>query len=103
LVRESILNPVAICLEDADQFLDEDVHSGHGLRAIAQALQTASSVTFLLAERPWSPEGGFRDGVFQRIALDLPDKSAAKEIWIRELANENLDPQLGDTESVADQ
>ena len=103
ILRESMLQPLAVCLENADRFLDEELSTVTGLRSIAHALQLPSSVTFLIAERPWSPEGIFRDGVFQRIALDLPERSAAQQIWVRELADENLDPQLGGPERVANQ
>ncbi|MGH9972183.1 MAG: ATP-binding protein [Pyrinomonadaceae bacterium] len=103
LARESMLQPLALCLENVDPFVDEEGPSANGLRAIAHALQISSSVTFLIGERPWSPEKVFRDGVFQRIALDLPDKSVARRIWIQELANEVLHPELGGPDQVADQ
>ena len=100
--RESKLQPIAVCLENVDALLEEEVPSAQGLKAIAQALEVPSSLTFLIGKRPWSPEGIFRDGVFQRIALDLPDQSTARQIWIQELANENLDPKLGGADRVAD-
>jgi hypothetical protein len=103
LARESALQPVAFCLENADQYVDEDVPSANSLRSIAQALQVPNSITFLIGERAWAPEGVFRDGVFQRIALELPEKNEARQIWSEELANDVLDPALGGTEQVADQ
>jgi len=102
LARESMLQPLALCLENVDPFVDEEGPSANGLRALAHTLQISSSVTFLIGERPWSPEKVFRDGVFQRIALDLPDKSVARRIWIQELADEVLDPELGGPDQVAD-
>jgi hypothetical protein len=101
LARESILQPTAICLENVDPLVDEEVPSAHGLRAIAQALQTLSSVTFLTSECPWSPEGIFRDGVFQRVALDLPDSKEARRIWTQELAEEILASDLGGLDHAA--
>ncbi len=103
LARESMLQPLALCLENVDPLVEEEVPSAQGLRTIAQALEIPSSVTFLIGERPWKPEGVFRDGVFQRIALDLPEKHKARQIWIQELADEGLGPALGGPEQVADQ
>jgi hypothetical protein len=103
LARESALQPVAFCLENADQYVDEDVPSANSLKSIAQTLQVPNSITFLIGERAWAPEGVFRDGVFQRIALELPEKNEARQIWSEELANDVLDPTLGGTEQVADQ
>jgi hypothetical protein len=102
LARESMLQPTAICLENIDSLLDEEIPSAQGLSVIAQALQTPSSLTFMIGTRPWLPEGIFRDGVFQRVALDLPQSREATHIWIDELENETLDRRL-DVKEVAQQ
>jgi hypothetical protein len=103
LARESMLQPSALCLENVDALVDEEVPSAQGLAAIAPALQQPSAVTFLTGERPWSPEGIFRDGVFQGIALDLPDSKEARRIWNEELAHEILDPGTGGSYKAAGQ
>jgi hypothetical protein len=103
LARESMLQTSALCLENVDALVDDELPSAQGLAAIAPALQLPNSVTFLTGERPWSPEGIFRDGVFQRVALDLPDSKEARRIWTEELADEILDPALGGSYKAAGQ
>ena len=102
LTRESMLQPSALCLDNIDSLMDEDLPSPQGLSVIAQALQTPSSLTFMIGTRPWLPEGIFRDGVFQRVALELPDSKEATQLWIDELEKETLDPKL-DVEDAATQ
>lgn len=103
LARESMLQPSAICLENVDPLVDEEVPTAHGLRVITQALQMSSSVTFLIGEHPWSPERTFRDGVFQTVGLALPENSEARRTWNEELAGEVLDPELGGPDQAARQ
>jgi SpoVK/Ycf46/Vps4 family AAA+-type ATPase len=103
LVRETMLQPSILCIENVDPLMAEDGPAAHGLKAIAQAIQTPLSVTFFLGQRLWSPEGIFRDGVFQSIELELPDRNEARRIWTEELAVETLDPKLGSSLQVADQ
>jgi len=95
LSRESILQPTAICLENIDALVNEEIPTAHSFGNICEAFQVPSSVTFLIGERPWTPEGVFRDGVFQSIALTLPTTLEAQQIWSQELAKEILDPDLG--------
>jgi hypothetical protein len=95
LARELMLQPTSICLENIDQLVAEEVPQAQSLRSIVEALQVPSSVTFLIGERPWSPEGVFHDGVFQRVALDLPDRTEAQRIWTRELDGEFLNLKVG--------
>jgi AAA+ superfamily predicted ATPase len=103
LSRELILQPTSICLENVDQLVDEEVPQPHGLRNIVAALQLPSSVIFLTGERPWSPEGVFRDGVFQRVALTLPNRDEARRIWSKELSREILKVEVGGPTKAADQ
>lgn len=103
LAREFMLQPSALCLENVDPLLDDQVPSTEGLKAIAQALQIPRSVTFLIGARPWSPDGLFRDGVFHRVGMRLPDSNEARRIWAQELAKEILDPELGGRDEAADQ
>jgi len=103
LARESLLRPVAVCLDNVDSLVGEDGPSAQGLSVIAQSLQKFCSLIFLIGGRPWSPEGVFRDGVFQRVAIDLPSSNEAEQIWKQELAEETLDPKLGEVDHVAAQ
>ena len=103
LIRESMLQPSLLCIENVDPLVAEDGPAAQGLKAIAQAIQIPLSVTILVGQRPWSPEGFFRDGVFVSIELGLPDRNEARRIWTRKLAAETLDPKLGSRIQVADQ
>jgi len=103
LARESLLQPSAICLENVDSLIEEEVPSAHGLSVIVQALEINSSITFLMGTRPWSPDGIFRDGVFQRVALQMPDHKEAQQIWARELAAELLDSEIESVDQIAGQ
>jgi hypothetical protein len=103
LSRELILQPTSICLENVDQLVEEEVPQPQGLRNIAEALQVPGSVVFLTSERPWSPEGIFREGVFQRVALNLPGPAEAQRIWSQELAGENLKLEVGGPKKAAAQ
>ena len=103
LARESLLQPSAICLEQVDPLIEEEIPPAHGLSVIVQALEMNSSITFLMGTRPWSPEGIFRDGVFQRVALAMPDHREAQQIWVRELADEVLHSELGSVDQIAGQ
>src|SRR6185503_16417311 len=103
LARELRLQPTAICLENIDSLVEEDVPSAQGLSAIVQALQTPSCVVFLTGVRPWTPEGVFRDGVFQRVALELPSSKEAQQIWIQELADEVIESEIGGVKQAAAQ
>jgi SpoVK/Ycf46/Vps4 family AAA+-type ATPase len=95
LIREAQLQPTAVCLDNVDALLDEDTPSAQGLRSIARALRLLPSVTFVVGQRPWSPEGLFHDGTFLSVAIPLPDIGIARRIWTEALADEELDPALG--------
>src|SRR5882724_1606055 len=101
LSRESILQPTSICIENVDALLDDDASSAQALRPIADALRTFGPVTFLLGHRSWSPEGLLGDGVFQSVALTLPDTAEAQRIWAAELAEVRLAPEVGGAEQTA--
>ncbi len=95
LVRESMLQPTALCLENVDALLEEDSAATHGWRAIANVLEGLSPVSFVIGENPWSPEGIFQEGVFHEIRLDAPRAGEARRIWFAELAGEDLHPDVG--------
>ena len=101
LAREATLQPTAFCIENIDPLLEDDAPSAPGLRAMGLALRAVSPVTFVIGQRPWAPEGLIGDGVFQAVALDLPDAAKARRIWGEELADVALDPQVGGLERAA--
>jgi AAA+ superfamily predicted ATPase len=100
LAREALLAPTAICIEQLDALLDDDA-SARAFKPLAGALKGLGPVTFLIGHRAWSPEGLLGDGVFQSVALDLPDAAEARRIWARELALVGLAPELGGAEGAA--
>jgi AAA+ superfamily predicted ATPase len=95
LARESLLEPTALCFEQVDALLEEPATSAAGMRAIAQASRMFSPVTFIVGQRQWSPESLFGDGVFQSVPLDLPGPADARRIWVDELSDAELDPDVG--------
>ncbi|MDQ3773283.1 MAG: hypothetical protein M3461_02345 [Pseudomonadota bacterium] len=58
-------------------------------------------VTFVVGQRPWSPESLFGDGVFQSLPLDLPEAAEARRTWIEELSDAVLAPEVGGPERAA--
>ena len=101
LARESALQPTALCIENVDSLLDDDPPAGHGLRAIMQALRLFAPVRFMIGQRPWTPENHFVDGVFQSVALDLPDATRARVLWIEALGGIPLMDDVGGTALAA--
>ena len=101
LARESTLQPTALCLENLDPLLEDDAPSAHGLRAIVQMLRMFLPVTFVVGQRPWSPESLFGDGVFQSLPLNLPEAAEARRTWIEELSDAVLAPEVGGPERAA--
>jgi AAA+ superfamily predicted ATPase len=101
LERESMLQPTALCFEHLDAITEEDRPHSETVRALVGALPNLSQVTFVLSHRPWAPEGVLGDGVFQSVALDLPDREAALRTWTEELAQVLLAPEDGTPEEAA--
>ena len=101
LARESILQRTALCFEHLDPIMEEDLPAGHQLRAIAQGLRGLSPVIFVIGHRRWAPEGVFGEGVFQSVGLELPDAQEARRVWMEELADVPLAPEVGGVEGAA--
>jgi hypothetical protein len=95
LAREATLEPTALCVERIDALLEDEVASAAALRAVALASHQFAPVTFVIGQRPWAPESVLADGVFQIIDLPLPSRSAARRLWLDELADVQLGPEVG--------
>jgi ATP-dependent 26S proteasome regulatory subunit len=101
LAREPILQRTALCFEHLDPVMDDEMPAGHQLRAVAESLHGLAPVTFVIGHRRWAPERLFSDGVFQSIGLELPDAKDARRIWMEELADVALAPDVGGAEAAA--
>ena len=101
LARECLLQPTAVCLENIDPLLEDDAATAQALRAIARAVQPLTPLTFVVGQRPWLPEHLFGEGVFQSIALDLPDAADAQRIWAEALEDVPLEPDTGGPDRAA--
>jgi hypothetical protein len=95
LAREAMLQPAAPCVENVDHLLDDDNPSAQSLRALAAVLRTFAPVSFIVGQRPWSPDGLFADAVFHDIAIGLPDVVSAHRMWAEELSDTPLAPEVG--------
>jgi hypothetical protein len=101
LTREAVLQPTALCLENADGLLDDEAPSAAALCAIAHATYHFVPVTFLIGQRDWLPEGLFGDGGFQSVALHLPEGDRARRIWVEELSDALLHADVGGRDRAA--
>ena len=101
LARECVLQPTSVCLENIDPLLEDDAVSAQSLRAIARVVRTLSPVTFIVGQRPWFPDQLFGEGVFQSIALDLPEAAEARRIWVEALEDAPLAPETGGPDRAA--
>jgi ATPase family associated with various cellular activities (AAA) len=98
VAREAVLQPAALCIDGFDRLFAEEQGQSPPrgkLRGIVAAIQALSRVTFLLAERPWSPAGTLEslDG-FVEIALHLPDAGMARGVWEEWLQGRPLDGDI---------
>jgi ATP-dependent 26S proteasome regulatory subunit len=86
LGREAALQGAALCLENFDCLLAEEEKNHEQLRALAQAAQTFSSLTFLFGRKAWKPRGAMDGQMFIDLSLPIPDERARKEFWLRQCA-----------------
>jgi hypothetical protein len=101
LAREAMLQATAPCLENVDHLLEDDAPPAQGLRAVCAVLGTFAPVSFVVAQRAWSPEGLFGDAVFHSVPVGLPDAAAAHRIWVEELTDTPLAVEVGGRERAA--
>ncbi len=101
LAREATLQPSALCIEAVDAFLDDEPVSASALRAVAEAARRFSPVTFVVSQRPWTPQGVFADGMLQSVVLDVPTAADARKIWADELGDVTLHFEAGGTGGAA--
>jgi len=79
--REAFLQPAVFCIENFHHLsLDETAHRAE-LRALCEAVETFSQLTFVLSERPWVPRGLLKDAVFIALKLPLPDGATRIGLW----------------------
>ncbi len=81
LGREAILQQSALCLKNVDCLLEEGDKYQSLMRSLIDALNTFSSLTFLIGRRPWRPAGLFDQQMFIAIEFPTPDERERKRIW----------------------
>jgi AAA+ superfamily predicted ATPase len=98
VARESVLQPAALCVAGFDRLFAEEqgqTPPREKLRALLGALQAMSRLTFLLAERPWSPAGAL-DGLdgFVEIVLGAPEGEVAEAFWAASLQDAGVEAAI---------
>jgi hypothetical protein len=102
LARESSLQAAALCVENIDPLLEDEAPGAvAGVRAIEQLLRAFSPVSFVIGERPWSPETRFPEGAFQGVDVPLPEGREARRVWVDVLTHESLAAEAGGPERAA--
>jgi AAA+ superfamily predicted ATPase len=98
VAREAVLQPAVLCLARFDRLFTEEqgqTPPRGKLQALIGAVQSLSRVTFLLAERPWSPAGTLQslDG-FVEIGLQPPDADTSRAVWEESLRGRTVDANI---------
>ena len=83
--REALLQPAAVGVRHFQALLTAEAQGTGRMSALIDAVQTFSSLTFLIGEEPWVPVGLFEDETF--ISLECPeaDYEARAATWHRVL------------------
>jgi hypothetical protein len=93
LAREAVLQPAALCLRGCDALLAEEggqAPQAERQRALFHAVASFSRLTFLLAERPWSPAGKLALPGFLDLELAPLEGAAARRWWEERLDSQAL-------------
>jgi SpoVK/Ycf46/Vps4 family AAA+-type ATPase len=101
ILREALLQPAAIYLENFDCLLGRDEQTSLRLRELARAVGEFTWLTFLATEKAWEPAGSFAKHLFLSVELPMPDMTARAEIWKTLVARDaSLEPCV-DVEELA--
>ena len=80
-LRESLLQPAAIYLENFERLLERDEQAALRLEAIARAVDDFSWLTFISTPQPWEPGGLFQQHLFTSVELPSPPAAMRQELW----------------------
>jgi SpoVK/Ycf46/Vps4 family AAA+-type ATPase len=101
ILREALLQPAAIYLENFDCLLDRDEQSGARQQSVVLAVEEFSWLTFIATEKAWEPAGLFKQHLFLSAELPTPDMTTRARIWESlVVAGASLDPEV-DVEELA--
>jgi AAA+ superfamily predicted ATPase len=89
-LREGLLRQAAVHLAGVDPLLREETPVP--VAALAGAVADFGWLVFLTGEAEWAAERQFAGAVFQPVAVPMPDRSRAIDLWRQELAGHTADP-----------
>jgi SpoVK/Ycf46/Vps4 family AAA+-type ATPase len=81
ILREALLQPAAIYLENFDCLLDRDEQSAARQQSVVRAVEEFSWLTFIATEKAWEPGGLFKQHLFLSAELPPPDMTGRAQIW----------------------
>lgn len=80
--REALLQQGALCFENFGDLLEENSNAKRRAELLFDAVETFSSLTFLLGDRPWYPHGLVKDSLsFNALQFSIPDALTRKDLW----------------------
>ncbi len=81
ILRECLLRPTAVYLDHFDVLAGDDEQARAIRRALVQAIEEFSWLTFIGAENEWKPGGQLRHHLFMPVALPLPAVETRVRLW----------------------
>ena len=90
LGRETLLQQSALCLENFDSLLIEEDKNLNQISELIEAVQTFSTLTFILSSRPWRPKNSVVRQKYFDIFLPIPEERLRKEVWLRQFPDADL-------------
>ena len=85
VLREGLLRPAPVLLENCDWLWEEEAKAAHHLRLLQDLVGELGWVLFLAGKRPWPNQGMSDDTVLFEFEFPLPDARQRKEAWERAL------------------
>jgi SpoVK/Ycf46/Vps4 family AAA+-type ATPase len=81
VMREAILRPAALFIEHFDLLADDDEKLSAHRRALADAVEDFSWLTFIATTNEWEPAGMFGEHLLLGVALPAPDAEERALLW----------------------
>jgi SpoVK/Ycf46/Vps4 family AAA+-type ATPase len=81
VLREGLLQPAAVFLENCDWLWENESRTAYQLRALQELIREMGWVVFVSGKRPWPPAGLRKDQVLLEFDFPVPAYAACREIW----------------------